>query len=71
MVFKPIPSGSFTMGSPENEAKRVPDETQHRVRLSKYFWLGQYEVTQAQWQAVMGNNPSKFQGANLLVESLS
>ena len=41
------------------------------VTLSKPFWLGKYEVTQAQWKAVMGNNPSRFKGDNLPVEQVS
>jgi formylglycine-generating enzyme required for sulfatase activity len=56
-----IPPGTFMMGSPENELGRtVDDEPQFEVTLSKGFWLGQYTVTQAQWQTVMGDNPSYF-----------
>ena len=44
-------------------ADRIPSEgPQHRVRISRPFYLGKYEVTQAQWEAVLGNNPSKFAG---------
>ena len=43
----------------------------HTVRLSKPFYLGKYEVTQAQWQTVMGRNPSRFQGAERPVENIS
>ncbi len=50
-----IPPGDFMMGSPAGEENRDDDETQHRVTLTKGFWLGKYEVTQAQWRAVMGN----------------
>ena len=66
-----IPAGQFVMGgvggaSPEEVAKRYGGEAKHyrrefparRVRISKPFWLGKIEVTQEQWQAVMGNNPS-------------
>ena len=49
-----IPPGDFLMGSASSEENRDSDETQHRVTLSKGFWLGKYEVTQAEWQAVMG-----------------
>ncbi|MCS7078766.1 MAG: SUMF1/EgtB/PvdO family nonheme iron enzyme [Chloracidobacterium sp.] len=56
-----IPAGAFCMGSPVGEAGRGDDEFQHRVRITKPFWLGKYEVTQAQWAAVMGNNPSEFE----------
>lgn len=48
-----IPPGTFQMGSPETEKDREKDETQHQVTLTKGFWLGKYEVTQAQWKAVM------------------
>ncbi len=51
-----IPAGTFMMGSPESEAERRDDETQHQVTISKPFYLGKYPVTQAQWQQVMGNN---------------
>jgi len=60
-----VPSGWFTMGSPANESGREPlyggKETQHRVGLDG-FWMGKYEVTQEEWQAVMGSNPSYFDG---------
>jgi len=66
-----ITGGSFQMGSPTSEAGRDSDEKQHRVTV-KDFEIGQYEVTQAQWQAVMGNNPSYFQGcADCPVENVS
>jgi len=54
-----VAGGIFTMGSPDTEANRNSDETQHQVTLSG-FWMGKYEVTQAQYQAVMGTNPSNF-----------
>ncbi len=56
-----IPPGEFLMGSPTTEADRSNDETQHRVRLTKPFWLGRTEVTQGQWQQVMGTTPWKGQ----------
>jgi sulfatase modifying factor 1 len=58
MTFAWIPPGMFLMGSPSSEAERGDDETQHRVTLTRGFYLGIHPVTQAQWQAVMGNNPS-------------
>ena len=59
-----IPGGTFTMGSPENEADRGSDEgPQHEVTVPDFF-MGQYEVTQAQYAAVMGNNPALFKGDN-------
>jgi len=66
-----IPAGTFMMGSPETEADRRPDETLHEVTISKSFYLGKYPVTQAEWQTVMGNNPSHFKGARLPVEQVS
>jgi formylglycine-generating enzyme required for sulfatase activity len=66
-----IPAGEFLMGSPEDEDGRESDEAQRRVKISKGFWLAQTETTQAQWQAVMGSNPSYFRGADLPVESVS
>jgi formylglycine-generating enzyme required for sulfatase activity len=60
-----IEAGSFTMGSPENEANRIDNETQHKVVITKPFYMGVYLVTQAQYQRIMGKNPSDFsaQGA--------
>jgi formylglycine-generating enzyme required for sulfatase activity len=58
MVLVPIPAGEFMMGSPESEAGREDNETQHRVKLTKSFYLGKYEVTQEQYGKVMGKNPS-------------
>ena len=68
-----IPAGEFIMGSPSDEPKRNEDERQHRVRITKPFWMGQTEVTQGLWQAVMGNNPSYFKncGDNCPVEMVS
>ena len=67
-----IPAGTFMMGSPESEAERSRDETQHQVTISKPFYLGKYPVTQAQWQHLMETNPSEFNGDLLLpVENVS
>jgi formylglycine-generating enzyme required for sulfatase activity len=55
-----IPPGEFLMGSPESEAERSGDETQHQVLLTKGYWLADTACTQALWQAVMGDNPSNF-----------
>jgi formylglycine-generating enzyme required for sulfatase activity len=66
-----VKHGAFMMGSPKGEAKRNEDEIQHQVTLTKGFYLGKYEVTQAQWVRVMGNNPSNFKGADRPVEEVS
>ena len=62
-TFRLIPAGTFTMGSPSNEPGRYSDEgPQHQVTLTKAFYMQTTEVTQAQWGAVMGSNPSSFSG---------
>ena len=71
MKFVWCPPGSFMMGSPTSEKGRCDDETLHRVTLTKGFWMAQTEVTQAQWESVMGNNPSYFKGADRPVENVS
>ena len=69
MVY--IPPGTFMMGSPSSEPKLDKDEKQHRVTLTKGFYMGATEVTQGQWKAITGNNPSYFKGDNLPVERVS
>ena len=69
MVY--CPPGMFQMGSPETDKMREKDEVRHEVRLTKGFWMGKYEVTQKQWVAVMGDNPSYFKGDNHPVECVS
>lgn len=67
MEFKWIPPGEFMMGSEE-----YPNEGPlHRVRISTGFWMGKFEVTQAQWERVTGNNPSQVKGPDLPVDRLS
>lgn len=66
-----IPAGTFMMGSPASEDYRFYDEgPQHQVTVQS-FYMGKYEVTQEQYQAVMGKNPSTFKGANLPVDTIS
>jgi formylglycine-generating enzyme required for sulfatase activity len=61
MVF--IPPGTFRMGSPEDEKDRLDNEgPQTDVIISRGFWTGKYEVTQGEYEAVMGDNPSWFNG---------
>jgi len=62
-----IPAGKFKMGSPKSELGRRTDETQHEVTLTKPYYMGKYEVIQEQWEAVMGDNPSKIKGGKLPV----
>jgi formylglycine-generating enzyme required for sulfatase activity len=58
-VFKIIPAGIFTMGSPKDEPDRSTNEIQHEVTISKAFYMQTTEVTQSQWTAVMGTEPWK------------
>lgn len=60
LVF--IQPGTFLMGSPTNEASRVSNETQHTVTISRGFWMGKYEVSQGEYLAMTGSNPSWFNG---------
>jgi formylglycine-generating enzyme required for sulfatase activity len=60
MEFVYINPGTFMMGSPSSEPGRGSDERQHRVTLTKGFYMQTTEVTQGEWKAVMGNNPSYF-----------
>jgi formylglycine-generating enzyme required for sulfatase activity/predicted Ser/Thr protein kinase len=71
MAFQFCPAGSFMMGSPASEADRSDDEDQVQVKISQGFWMGQTEVSQRQWAAVMGGNPSQFKGDDLPVEQVS
>ena len=71
MDFVYIAPGTFMMGSPESEHGRGDDETQHEVTITNGFWLGVTEVTQGQWNKVMGSNPSYFKGSNRPVEQVS
>jgi len=57
--FVRIEAGTFTMGSPESELGRRSGETQHQVTLTNDFYLSDHEVTQSEWEALIGNNPSQ------------
>ena len=69
--FVKIPAGEFMMGCLPEDKDCIEDEVpRHKVRLTKGFEMGKYEVTQAQWQAVMGSNPSQTVGPNNPVDSV-
>lgn len=68
--FALVSGGTFQMGSPESEPWRSEDETAHTVTLSD-FYISRYEVTQPEYQAVTGENPSTFSGDDLPVEGVS
>ena len=63
-----VSPGSFMMGSNTGLDNEKPV---HKVTLTKGFWMGKYEVTQAQWKSVMGNNPSRFKGDDRPVDCVS
>ena len=65
-----IEGGTFLMGSPETENWRIDDETRHEVTVSG-FRMSPYEVTQAEYERLMGVNPSSFKGDNLPVEGVT
>ena len=73
MEFVRISKGKFTMGSPKEkeEKERGDDEDEHEVEITKDFYLGRYAVTQAQYKAIVGENPSSFKGDRLPVETVS
>ena len=72
MEFVLVPAGSFMMGADRNFEEASDDETpKHKVTISKPFYLGKYEVTQAQWAAIMGGNPSNVKGRSNPVEQVS
>lgn len=69
LVF--IQPGTFTMGSPTNEALRNPDENQHSVTISRGFWMERYLVTQKDYLAVIGSNPGYFNTNNGYAQNLT
>ena len=71
LVVRWIPAGWCRMGSPISEEGRDSNEIQHEVVLSHGFFMAETECTQAQWEAVMGSNPSEFKGADRPVELVS
>jgi formylglycine-generating enzyme required for sulfatase activity/predicted Ser/Thr protein kinase len=71
MTFVLIPPGKFRMGSPVEERERGDDERPHEVTLTEPFYLGKTEVTQAQYEALIGKNPSEFKGVDRPVEKVT
>lgn len=72
MEFILVPAGTFSMGAGKSCENALAAELPvHRVTISKAFYLGTFEVTQAQWVAVMGSNPSSFKGESNPVEQVS
>src|SRR4030095_5925251 len=70
--FVKVEPGEFTMGCSDGDTGCNADEKPaHRVRITKAFEIGKFEITQAQWEAVMGSNPSVMRGDNRPVESVS
>lgn len=72
MKFVLIPAGTFMMGEDPSLGEGKSDEKpQHEVTISKPYYIGAHEVTQKQWQEVMGSNPSRHRGENNPVDSVS
>jgi formylglycine-generating enzyme required for sulfatase activity len=72
MAFVYVPAGSFPMGCGESDDSCMYEEKpRHLVTINQHFYLGKYEVTQAQWAAVMGTQPNMFKGDNLPMENIS
>lgn len=71
--FKLIPAGEFIMGSPETEVMRNNggEESLHKVRITKPYYISICEITQEQYEAVLGNNPSRFKESTRPVENVS
>lgn len=66
-----VKNGSFLMGSPENENGRFPWEALHKVTIKDDYWISKYEITQKQYKALTGRNPSFFQSPENPVEQVS
>lgn len=66
-----VPAGCFRMGSPDSDQGRDSDEAPVHEVCVDGFWMGKYEVTQTQWEKVMGKNPSFFKGDSRPVEQVS
>ncbi len=71
MVFRLVPPGTFLMGTEESEAGHWEGEVQHVAFVAATFYMGKFEVTQAQWNALMPLDPSYFKGGNRPVEEVT
>ena len=71
LVLRHIPAGTFTMGSPSSELGRLGDETEHSVTLTEGFYMGVFELTQKQWELVMGSKPALYKSGRYPVEQVS
>ncbi len=71
LVLRKIEAGIFTMGSPTDELGRYDDKMQHEVTLTQPYYMGVFEVTQKQYELVMGSNPSEYKGDARPVEKVS
>lgn len=60
IIFRLIPAGEFLMGSPNSETGRSLSEKLRKVEIKNHFYIGKFEITQSQWELVMGENPSAF-----------
>lgn len=71
MTFALIPPGTFRMGSPADEVDRGDDETLHPVTLTRPYFIGTTEVTQAKYRAITGKTPADFRGDDRPVERVT
>ena len=71
MVLVPVPAGQFWLGSPALETGHQEDETRHLVQITKPFYFSAHEVTQKQYESVMGYNPTHSKDADKPVENVS
>ncbi len=69
--FRWLPSGGFTMAAPSPKGDRLEDEVEHKVTLTKGFWMMETPITQRLWRAVTGKEPSLFHGDDLPVDSIT
>jgi len=66
-----VKAGTFMMGSPKSEIGRDDNETRHQMTITNDYWIGKYPITQAQYRAVTGSNPSRFSGDDRPVDNVN